>query len=208
MNFDLAFLAIYLVALLIAASFHEMMHALVAYKLGDDLAHSHGRISLNPLTHIDPILTVGLPLFMVALGQSPIYAAKPVPINTSRIKGEEFGLAVVGLAGPFTNFVLAIIGALVIGLVPGGIIFDFVRVFIQVNIGLCVFNLLPIPPLDGSRLLYALAPDGVRDIMRQIESMGIFGLIMILFLLRGAIEPILDFGYSIVSSIVGSAIIF
>ena len=120
------------------------MHALVAYKLGDDLAHAHGRISLNPLRHIDPLLTIGLPAVMLLLGQSPILAAKPVPINTNRISGEELGLAAVGLAGPASNLLLAAIGGLVLNFLPIDSVFlnDVVTLFVRVNVGLFVFNML------------------------------------------------------------------
>lgn len=107
---------IFIVILFVSVSFHEMMHAFTAHMLGDDLAHSHGRVSLNPMRHIDPMLTILLPSVMLLLGMSPILAAKPVPINTNRISGDELGLAVVGLAGPLTNLVLASIGALVLNI--------------------------------------------------------------------------------------------
>jgi Zn-dependent protease len=189
---SLAGIVIFLVILFASVSFHEMMHALTAYKLGDDLAHAHGRISLNPLRHIDPFLTIGLPAVMLLLGQAPILAAKPVPINTNRISGDEFGLAAVGLAGPASNLLLAALGAMVFrGVAPASGIADIVQLFIEVNIGLFVFNMMPIPPLDGSRLLYALAPRPVQAFMEQIEQMGIFITLMLLFLLLPVISPIL-----------------
>ncbi|HMT18797.1 MAG TPA: site-2 protease family protein [Candidatus Saccharibacteria bacterium] len=186
-------LVTFLVVLFVSVSFHEMMHALVAYRLGDDLAHSHGRISLNPLRHIDPFLTIGLPAVMLLLGLPPILAAKPVPINTHRISGEELGLAAVGLAGPLSNLFLATIGGIVYGaLTNGGLVADIVELFVQVNISLFVFNMLPIPPLDGSRLLFAVAPQPVQEIMERIERAGIMFVMMFLFILLPAISPILD----------------
>lgn len=190
---NLGAIGIFLAILFASVSFHETMHAFVAYKLGDDLAHSHGRISLNPLRHIDPILTVALPALMLLMGQAPILAAKPVPINTNRISGDEYGLAAVGLAGPFSNLLLAVLGSFVFGaLAPTSGIADIVQLFIEVNVGLFVFNMLPIPPLDGSRLLYALAPRSVQEVMERIEQMGIFVILMLLFLLLPAISPILS----------------
>lgn len=173
-----------------SVSLHEMMHALVAYWLGDDLAHSHGRITLNPLKHIDPMLTIALPAVMLFLGQAPILAAKPVPINTNRISGDELGLAAVGIAGPLTNLFLATVGALILSLFTGTG-YDIVRLFIEINVALFAFNMLPIPPLDGSRLLYAVAPGGLQRLMEQIEGMGIFVNLMILFLLLPVLSPIL-----------------
>ena len=175
-----------------SVSLHEMMHAFVAYRLGDDLAHSQGRISFNPLVHIDPLLTIALPAVLLLLGQPPILAAKPVPINTSRIDGEEYGLATVGVSGPLVNLALAFIGGFLFGVLePTGFLFDLLRLFVQINVGLFVFNMLPLPPLDGSRLIYAFAPEGVRSVMRQIESFGIIGLVIILSLALPVISPIL-----------------
>lgn len=170
-----------------------MMHAFVAYRLGDDLAHSHGRISFNPLVHIDPILSIALPAILLLLGQPPILAAKPVPINTSRIEGEEYGLALVGISGPLTNLALAFMGGFIFNLLApaSGIVFDVLQLFIQINVSLFVFNMLPLPPLDGSRLLYAVAPEGLRSVMRQIEGFGILGLVIILSLALPVISPIL-----------------
>jgi Zn-dependent protease len=100
--------------ILVSMSIHELMHALASDKLGDDTARSMGRISLNPLKHIDPILTIALPL-LLALSGGPIFgAAKPVQVNFNRLKYDEFGGAIVGAVGPLTNFVLAIIAALVL----------------------------------------------------------------------------------------------
>lgn len=185
-------IAVFLVVLFVSVALHEMMHAYIALKLGDDLAHSRGRISLNPMSHIDPILTIALPAGLLLLGLPPILAAKPVPINTSRIKGEEMGLAVVGIAGPLTNLGIAIISAAVIN-VGGlsGVPLEIAELFLLLNIGLFVFNMIPFPPLDGSRLLYAFAPESVQNVMRQIEAFGIFGVILMLSLLYPVISPII-----------------
>lgn len=185
---------IFLGILFISVSFHEMMHALVAYRLGDDLAHSHGRISLNPIRHIDPLLTIALPAIMLLLGQSPILAAKPVPINTNRISGEELGLAAVGLAGPATNLLLAALGGITLNFLPVSSTFlvDVVTLFVHVNVGLFVFNMLPIPPLDGSRLLYAVAPAPLQELMERIERMGIMVILLLLFFLLPLLSPVLQ----------------
>ncbi len=184
---------IFLVLLLFSVSVHELMHALVAYKLGDDLAHSAGRISLNPLKHIDPFLSIALPGILLFLGMPPILAAKPVPINTSRISGEEIGLAAVGIAGPLTNLALAIVGASFLkALDPQGFTYELLELFITLNISLFVFNMLPIPPLDGSRVLYAVAPPSVQRVMEKIESFGLLAIIFLLTFLSPVIFPIID----------------
>jgi Zn-dependent protease len=183
---------LFLVVLFISVALHEMMHALTALKLGDDLAHSQGRISLNPLSHIDPILTIALPAGLLLLGLPPILAAKPVPINTSRLKGEELGLAAVGIVGPLTNFAIAIVAAGIIQLgLASGLLLGIVEMFLMLNVALFVFNMIPFPPLDGSRLLYAFAPEPVQNIMRQIESFGIFGVILLLSVAYPFIAPII-----------------
>lgn len=186
-------IAVFIAVLAISIVLHEMMHALVAYKLGDDLAHSRGRLSFNPLNHIDPVLTLLMPLVFYITTGSLILAAKPVPINTSRIRGEEYGLAIVALSGPLTNLLLALAGGLVLRFITsGGLVEAVLFEFIRLNAVLCAFNLIPIPPLDGSRLVYALAPDSVRTFMAKIEQFGIFGLLAILFVLAPVIYPFLD----------------
>ncbi len=192
-SFQILGIAIFVLILFISVAFHETMHALVAYRLGDDLAHSHGRISLNPLKHIDPMLTLVLPSVMLLLGLPPILAAKPVPINTSRISGEEMGLAAVGFAGPLTNLVLASVVAVFLNffVTDAGLLRDITILAIRINIGLFVFNMLPIPPLDGSRILYAFAPLKVQAVMEQIEQFGIFVIIILITVLLPVLSPIL-----------------
>lgn len=196
-------------ALLVAISLHEMMHALVAYWLGDDLARSRGRISFNPLRHIDPLTTVALPLILVLAGLPPFAAAKPVPINTARLKWDEFGMAAVGVAGPLTNLLLALISAAILRitditafraladlqvLAEPSLLSGFLIFSVLINIGLFVFNMIPFPPLDGSRLLYALVPESVQKIMLNIESTGFMAIAIFMLV-----------GFPIIAPIIGAA---
>lgn len=174
-TFDFATLVTVLVCLVLSITLHEMMHAYAGLKLGDTTAHEQGRISLNPLHHIDPFATILLPIITLVLFHAPILAAKPVPFNPERLKFDEFGAAILAAAGPFTNLALAAVGGLLAHLFAGNAdVFNVLSIFVFINVGLFVFNMVPIPPLDGSRILYAFAPDSVRAFMAQLEQFGIF----------------------------------
>lgn len=184
-------LIVIVVTLLISVGFHEAMHAFTAHRLGDTTAVDEGRLTLNPLKHIDVLFTVLLPAVLILLGLPPIFAAKPVPFNPEAVRFGEYGAALIALAGPFTNLGLAVFGAL---LVHTGIFVGFadeLAIFVWINIALFVFNMLPIPPLDGSRLLYAFAPGPLQRIMHQMESVSLFLLIPILLILAPIIGPLL-----------------
>jgi Zn-dependent protease len=184
---DLTYIAIILVVTLFSMTLHEAMHAFVGYWLGDDTARLQGRLTLNPIAHIDPFMTVLLPVILAITGAPIFGGAKPVPFNPDRVRYGEFGAALVGVAGPLTNFVLAFIafGLLVITGAEG-LFGTFLRAAVYVNLGFFVFNMLPIPPLDGSRVLYAFAPDFARRGMETIEQYGLI-VIFALVLLMGSL---------------------
>ncbi|MGH7195044.1 MAG: site-2 protease family protein [Candidatus Saccharimonadales bacterium] len=172
------------------------MHAFAAHWLGDTTAQEEGRLSLNPLQHIDPFTTVLLPIVTLVLFKVPILAAKPVPFNPDRVKFDEFGAAIVAAAGPLTNLVLAVVGALLLNAAGGGALAAFLATFVELNVILCVFNLIPIPPLDGSRILYAFAPEPVQEVMNQIEPYGLF--IVFGLVLTGVLIPVLTNVYNFI----------
>src|SRR6202451_1909334 len=139
-----------LITIILSLSIHEAMHAYAGHALGDTTAEDMGRLSLNPLRHIDPYTTILLPIVTILLFHIPILAARPVPFNPDRVKFDEFGGALIAAAGPFSNLVLAILAALLLRYTavagqPG----NFLVIFAEWNVALFVFNILPIPPLDG-----------------------------------------------------------
>ncbi len=186
--------------LVVSISIHEMMHALVGYKLGDTTAHDEGRISLNPLRHIDPFLTILLPAITLILFQAPILAAKPVPFDPRQVKYDEFGAAMIAAAGPLTNFVLAALSILLLNVTgASGLMEEILKISAILNVSLFVFNMVPIPPLDGSRVLYAVAPESVQVFMASLEQFGFFIIFGLILLVPGFSSLLYNIDQSILS---------
>ncbi|HJM04373.1 MAG TPA: site-2 protease family protein [Candidatus Saccharimonadaceae bacterium] len=174
--------------ILVSMTLHEAMHAFTSYWLGDDTAKLQGRLTLNPVKHIDPFLTILLPLGLAIVGAPIFGGARPVPFNPDRVKWDDWGAALIAIAGPLTNLVIAFL-AFGIWAVSGapmeGLYAQIIITMFTVNLGFFVFNMLPLPPLDGSRVIYALAPEFVRTGMRFIESFGIIFIFAIILIASG-----------------------
>ena len=212
MNTDPLKIIIVLIIAILSVILHELAHGVVAYFLGDKTAKEAGRLTLNPLKHIDPYMSILVPVVLYIL-KAPVFGgAKPVPVNYCNLKGREWGMALVAISGPLTNFLIAFLAFLIgyftgnLTYAPSGLGYFIFAEIVYLNLGFMLFNLIPVPPLDGSRVLYAISPDPVREVLNKIESYGII-LVYILILLfgnilsnlmAGGMTGIINFFYSVV----------
>ncbi len=184
MSIDFLHIFIVLIVILFSMTLHEAMHAYVGNWLGDKTAMLQGRLTLNPLKHIDPFLTIILPLSLALVGAPIFGGARPVPFNPNNVRGGEWGAALIALMGPLTNLFIAFVSFgiwVLVGVDTLSLTGNIFSTIILVNLGFFIFNMIPIVPLDGSRVLYALAPEFIRRIMEKTERFGlmiIFGLII------------------------------
>lgn len=183
---DLEFALIGLVVLLFSAILHEVAHGWVADRLGDPTARLQGRLTLNPISHIDPLMSILLPLMLLLSGSPVIFgAAKPVPVDPFNLRDSKKDLALVSFAGPLTNVLIAVIAAFVLRFLPIGeispILFLIFNQIVTLNLLLAIFNLLPIPPLDGSKVVAQFLPDREAAAYLSLSSVG-FLIIFVLLL--------------------------
>ncbi|MDO8529872.1 MAG: site-2 protease family protein [bacterium] len=179
-----------LVILLFSVIIHELAHGYVANALGDSTAKYAGRLTLNPVKHLDPFGSVILPILLLVAtgGQGPAFGwAKPVPVNPYNFKDQKWGSLKVAIAGPISNILVALIFGLLIRFIPytfflgmPGLLIMFTFI-VQINIILALFNLLPIPPLDGSWVLFHFIPDSFDNIKMALQQYGMFILIFLIF---------------------------
>ncbi len=185
-----------ILATMIAIILHELAHGLAAAALGDPTAKEAGRLTLNPLKHIDPMGSVALPVFLAVSQLATIGRvdflfgwAKPVPVNAlalhaGRMRDPRRLMAVVALAGPVMNFALALLAALAL---YGGHLVDFLTYFILINLVLGIFNLIPLPPMDGGRIAVGLLPLPAARLLARSEKYGILAVLLVLFVLPTAL---------------------
>ena len=193
---DPASFVILSVLLLYSVIFHELAHGWVAYKLGDSTAKWLGRLTLNPIKHLDPIGSLMLLVFGFGW-------AKPVPINLENIPNRRQGLILVSSAGIVANIICAFIAILLLKVVapaPSGMTEQILYLFARINIMLAAFNLIPIPPLDGSKILMGLTSEAVRRFLVQIEPFGFFIVIGLLHI--GALNPVINFFQYIILAVI------
>ena len=184
-------ISIWLVPVILAITLHEASHGFVALRFGDDTALQAGRVTFNPIRHIDPFGTVILPIMLLVAsnGTMAFGAAKPVPVNFARLRPWRLGVIAVAFAGPGSNLILAFISALLLHLVPSGSgmvgewMVNALVASMRINLILFFFNLIPIPPLDGGRILVAVLPQNLARPVARLERAGFVIILLALFVL-------------------------
>jgi len=185
------------VPLLYSIIIHELAHGWVAWRMGDMTAKWMGRLTLNPLRHLDPIGT--LMLFIFGFGW-----AKPVPVNIANMRNQRLGLILTSAAGVTANFIVAFVSILLLYLLEpdlGGTAGTVLQVMAHINIILAAFNLIPIPPLDGSKILMGFVPYRVQELLARLEPFGFFVIIGLLYL--GWLNPVIALFKAIILSLIG-----
>lgn len=186
-------LVILIPILLLSMAAHELAHGWIAYKMGDPTAKRAGRLSFNPIKHLDPL---GTAMFFITyiLGGWLFGWAKPIPVSPYYFRNRQVGMAIVGAAGPITNFILGIILILVLNWTqpdPNGRVFDILLLAFQVNIVLGLFNLIPIPPLDGSRVVGAFLPRNAYEKWIQVDRYGMLIVLIVIVVFQGSFSRLM-----------------
>ncbi|HEU5114769.1 MAG TPA: site-2 protease family protein [Candidatus Paceibacterota bacterium] len=197
-----------LIILLYSVIIHEISHGYAALLQGDRTAEYEGRLTLNPLPHIDPIGTIVLPIISILLPGSFLFGwAKPVPFNPYNLRNQRWGEAIVAVAGPLANIALALIFGLFIRfyLIPNGLVDSpataMCVIIVLVNVTLAIFNLVPVPPLDGSKILSAVLPRGWMKVRRAIERFGFLGVLVFLLFIWQFFAPLIPWIFTAITGL-------
>jgi Zn-dependent protease len=184
-----------IVILILSVIIHEISHGYMADRLGDPTARLQGRLTLNPIKHIDPFGSVILPLMMAIITPGFVFGwAKPVPYNPYNLKNKRSGEFLIAAAGPLSNFIIALIFGLIIRFVEDGVTTPFIEIasyIVIINLILAVFNLIPIPPLDGSKLLFSILPQQYGKTRMMLETYAPILIIVVVFFLWKLIYPVI-----------------
>lgn len=191
----------FFIILLFSAIIHEYAHGWMADQLGDPTARMSGRLTMNPIAHIDPMGTIMVPILLaLASGGRFLFAwAKPVPYNPYNLKDPEMDAAKIAFAGPASNLIVALIFGLLMRILPLNNLTLFFGIIVYINILLAVFNLVPIPPLDGSKLLFAVLPQSAKELKFFLSKYGYFILLFFIFWGFDIIIPIILALYRIIT---------
>ena len=194
--------------LVMSVVIHEVSHGFMAYALGDSTAKYAGRLTLNPLPHIDPFGSIILPFILSLLPGSIIFGwAKPVPYNPYNLRNQKWGPSLVAVVGPFSNLFVALFFGLIIrfgGLFPFAIpdaFFEIAVLVVLLNIALAVFNFVPIPPLDGSQILLTLLPYRMDHVRQFLEQYGFILLLIFMFFFFGILSPVIGFLFQVFTGV-------
>jgi Zn-dependent protease len=187
---------IMVVVLIFSAIAHEVAHGYVAERLGDPTARLMGRLTLNPVKHIDPIMSIFLPLVLILSGSPVVFgAAKPVPVDPFNFREPRKDMALVSIAGPLTNILIAIVASVIFKIssafitTPGmDLLSSLLFIVMQINLILAIFNLIPIPPLDGSKVLALILPEGLANTYLSFGSIGFFVIFLLLLFPIGGLS--------------------
>jgi Zn-dependent protease len=181
---------------------HEVSHGYVAYLQGDNTAKNAGRLTLNPIPHIDPFGSILLPVLLAVAGSPMIVGwAKPVPFNPYNLRNQRWGEAMVAIAGPISNIIIAAVFGL---LIRFGVTSSLIQPFeyiVLINLVLATFNLIPVPPLDGSKILFSVLPYSMQGIKNFLEQYGTFILIFFVFFLWSYLFPIISVEFNLITGL-------
>jgi len=192
--------------LIFSVIIHEVSHGYAAYSMGDKTAYYQGRLTLNPIKHLDPIGSFLVPLMTYLLGGFILGWARPVPFNPFNLSNRRWGEAIVAAAGPLSNIIIALIFGLIIRFTFGisalpDSFFDIVSIVVVINLVLALFNLIPIPPLDGSKILFSIIPLRFQNFRYSLERYSIFFIIFFVFFLWRLFIPVIAYFFTLITGL-------